>query len=35
MNKLCVILTDGEGYIHGMTDSCSKLMGMPPTNAKK
>lgn len=35
MSKLCIILTDGDGYIHGMNDSCSKLMGMPPPNAKK
>eukprot|EP00347_Sterkiella_histriomuscorum_P015972 403354991 len=35
MSKLCVILTDGEGQIHGINDQCSKLMGMPPPNAKK
>lgn len=29
------MLTDRDGYIHGMSESCTKLMGMPPPTAKK
>lgn len=35
MSKLCVVLTDGEGNIWGMNENCSKVIGMPPPNAKK
>lgn len=24
LNKLCYILTDADGYIHGMSETCSK-----------
>jgi hypothetical protein len=30
INKLCTILTDQEGFIHCMSDSCSKRLGIPP-----
>jgi hypothetical protein len=29
LNKLCIILTDAEGQIHGMTESCTKRLGIP------
>jgi hypothetical protein len=35
INKLCIMLTDADGFIHGMSDSCSRLMGMPTPDAKK
>ena len=35
ISKLCIFLTDGDGYIHGMNDQCSKLIGMPPPKAKQ
>lgn len=30
LHKLCVFLTDKEGFIYGMSESCSKKMGIPP-----
>ena len=35
INKLCIFLTDQDGFIHGMSETSSKLMGMPPPTAKK
>jgi len=32
LHKLCVILTDSDGFIHGMSESCSKRMGIPTPN---
>jgi len=30
MHKLCILLTDSDGFIHGMTDNCTKKLGIPP-----
>jgi len=30
MHKLCTLLTDSDGFIHCMSDSCSKRLGIPP-----
>ena len=30
LSRLCVILTDQEGSIHGMNQNCSTQIGMPP-----
>lgn len=35
ISKLCIFLTDQDGFIHGMSETSSKLMGLPPPVAKK
>lgn len=35
ISRLCIVLTDGDGIIHGMSQSCSSVIGMPPPEAKK
>ena len=29
------MLTDGDGFIHGMSETCSRVLGLPTPNAKK
>jgi hypothetical protein len=35
MSKLCIFLTDQDGFIHGMSETCSNMLGLPPPKALK
>jgi hypothetical protein len=35
LKKLCIFLTDQEGYIHSMSESCCKKMGIPPSSVSE
>ena len=30
LHRLCVFITDQEGFIHGLSESCCKKLGIPP-----